>query len=51
MATPFWYECEVTDTIARGDHTIFVRQVVDAGVRNAEAVPLLVRDTGVNYGG
>lgn len=51
LATPFWFECEVTDTIARGDHTIFVGQVVDAGVRNAEAVPLLLRDTGMNYGG
>ncbi|MFV0524045.1 MAG: flavin reductase family protein [Acidimicrobiales bacterium] len=50
-ATPYWFECRVTDTIARGDHTIVVGEVVDAGVRDADAVPLLLRDTGMNYGG
>ena len=49
--TPYWFECRVTDTVARGDHTVFVAEVVNAGVRNAEAVPLLLRDTGMNYGG
>jgi len=49
--TPYWFECRVTDTVARGDHTIFVGEVVEAGVRDAEAVPLLLRDTGMNYGG
>lgn len=49
--TPYWFECRVTDTIDRGDHTIFVAEVVNAGVRDAEAVPLLLRDTGMNYGG
>ena len=51
LATPYWFECKVTDTIARGDHTIFVAEVVNAGVRDAEATPLLLRDTGMNYGG
>ena len=49
--TPYWFECRVTDTVARGDHTVYVAEVVNAGVRNAEAVPLLLRDTGMNYGG
>ena len=49
--TPYRFECRVTDTIDRGDHTIFVAEVVNAGVHDAEAVPLLLRDTGMNYGG
>ncbi len=49
--TPYWFECRVTDTVARGDHTVFVAEVVDAGVRDESAVPLLLRDTGMNYGG
>ena len=51
LATPYWFECRVTDTVARGDHTVFVAEVVGAGVRDAEQVPLLLRDTGMNYGG
>ncbi|HZJ26718.1 MAG TPA: flavin reductase family protein [Acidimicrobiia bacterium] len=49
--TPYWFECRVTDTVARGDHTVFVAEVVNAGVRAADATPLLLRDTGMNYGG
>ena len=50
LATPYWFECRVTDTVARGDHTVFVGEVVNAGVRE-EATPLVLRDTGMNYGG
>jgi flavin reductase (DIM6/NTAB) family NADH-FMN oxidoreductase RutF len=49
--TPWWFECKVTDTIARGDHTVLVAEVIDAGVRDAERTPLLLRSTGMNYGG
>lgn len=48
---PYWWEARVTDTVARGDHTLFVAEVVAAGVRDGDAVPLLLRDTGMNYGG
>ena len=51
LATPYWFECRVTDTVERGDHTVFVAEVVNAGVRDPEASPLLLRDTGMNYGG
>ena len=51
LATPYWFECRVTDTVERGDHTIFVAEVVNAGVRDPESAPLLLRDTGMNYGG
>jgi hypothetical protein len=37
--------------VKRGDHTIFVGETVGAGVRDESATPLLLRDTGMNYGG
>jgi len=33
-----------------GDHTVFLAEVVDAGVRR-DAEPLPLRDTGFFYGG
>jgi flavin reductase (DIM6/NTAB) family NADH-FMN oxidoreductase RutF len=48
---PYWFEARVTDTIRRGDHTIFVAEVVGAGVRDASVTPMLLRSTGMNYGG
>jgi len=50
-ACPYWFEARVTDTVERGDHTVFVAEVVNAGVRSEGAVPLLLRSTGMNYGG
>ncbi|SVA33723.1 uncharacterized protein METZ01_LOCUS86577, partial [marine metagenome] len=47
----YWFEARVTDTVRRGDHTVFVAEVVEAGVRDDSMVPLLLRDTGMNYGG
>ncbi len=48
---PYWFEARVTDTVTRGDHTVYVAEVVDAGVRDESATPLLLRSTGMNYGG
>jgi flavin reductase (DIM6/NTAB) family NADH-FMN oxidoreductase RutF len=48
---PYWFECKVSDRVRRGDHTIFVGEAVSAGVRDETAVPLVLRDTGMNYGG
>jgi flavin reductase (DIM6/NTAB) family NADH-FMN oxidoreductase RutF len=50
-ATPYWFEARVTDTVERGDHTVFVAEVVGAGVRDAARAPLNLRSTGMNYGG
>jgi flavin reductase (DIM6/NTAB) family NADH-FMN oxidoreductase RutF len=47
---PAWFECRVLEKVARGDHTIYVGEVVDAGVRR-QAEPLTLRDTGFFYGG
>lgn len=48
---PYWFEARVTDTVDRGDHTIFVGEVVGAGVHDDSVVPLVLRSTGMNYGG
>jgi flavin reductase (DIM6/NTAB) family NADH-FMN oxidoreductase RutF len=40
----------VVDEVRRGDHTIFVGEVVAAGVRREEE-PLTLRDAGFAYGG
>ena len=48
---PYWFEARVTDTVKRGDHTVFVAEVVGAGVRDEAVTPLLLRSTGMNYGG
>jgi flavin reductase (DIM6/NTAB) family NADH-FMN oxidoreductase RutF len=48
---PYWFEARVTDAIKRGDHTVFVAEVVNAGVRDDTITPLLLRSTGMNYGG
>lgn len=48
---PYWFEAKVTDKVERGDHTVLVAEVVNAGVRDEKAVPLLLRSTGMNYGG
>ncbi len=48
---PYWFEARTTDSVMRGDHTVFVAEVVNAGVRDESAVPLLLRSTGMNYGG
>ena len=46
---PAWFECRVTQDV-RGDHTVFVAEVIDAGIRK-DAEPLTLRDTGFFYGG
>ena len=48
---PYWFEARVTESVKRGDHSVFVAEVVNAGVRDESKVPLLLRDTGMNYGG
>jgi flavin reductase (DIM6/NTAB) family NADH-FMN oxidoreductase RutF len=48
---PAWFEARVTDAVRRGDHTVFVAEVVNAGLRDATAGPLLLAGTPWNYGG
>ncbi len=48
---PAWVECRVTQTIGGGDHTIYVAEVVDAGVNNDDAKALDMWNTGWFYAG
>jgi flavin reductase (DIM6/NTAB) family NADH-FMN oxidoreductase RutF len=45
-----WFECHVIDETKHGDHTVFIAEVVAAGVRHEED-PLTVRAAGFAYGG
>ena len=47
---PAWFECRLVNDVRGGDHTVFVAEVVEAGVRK-DAEPLTLRDTGFFYGG
>ncbi|HEY8498745.1 MAG TPA: flavin reductase family protein [Limnochordales bacterium] len=48
---PAWLEARVTDAVKRGDHTVFVAEVVEAGLPDPQARPLEMWDTGWFYGG
>lgn len=50
LDAPAWFECRLTDLVERGDHTIVVGEVTEAGVRR-EAPPLTLTEVGVFYGG
>lgn len=48
---PAWVECRVTDTVARGDHTVYVAEVIEVGVNQPESQPLDMWNTGWFYAG
>lgn len=45
-----YVECQVVDAVEQGDHTVFVGEVVGAGVHR-EGNQLLLESTGWQYGG
>lgn len=45
-----YVECRVVGSVAQGDHTVFVGEVIAAGVHR-EGDPLLLESTGWQYGG
>jgi flavin reductase (DIM6/NTAB) family NADH-FMN oxidoreductase RutF len=56
--TPAFVECRLVDTVERGDHSIFVGEVVDAGLAKtpegrADDATLWLKEAGANvfYGG
>jgi flavin reductase (DIM6/NTAB) family NADH-FMN oxidoreductase RutF len=51
LATPAWFECRLVEAVKRGDHTIFIGEVVEAGLRREDIAPLELRATGWFYGG
>ncbi|NMP22706.1 flavin reductase family protein [Sulfobacillus harzensis] len=48
---PAWVEVKVTDTVKRGDHTVFIGEVIDAGIRDENAKALDMWNTGWFYAG
>ena len=48
---PAWFEARVTDRVDRGDHTVYVCEVVGSGARKPDFQPLLLATTSWNYGG
>jgi len=48
---PAFIECEIREDVTIGDHSIFVGEVVNAGTRDAGAVPLVEWEAGMHYGG
>jgi flavin reductase (DIM6/NTAB) family NADH-FMN oxidoreductase RutF len=46
-----WLDCEVRHELDLGSHTLFVGEVVDAGVRDPEARAASMSDTRMKYGG
>ena len=46
-----WIDCEVRQAIDMGTHTLFVGEVVDAGVTNDEQRAAAMADTRMKYGG
>jgi flavin reductase (DIM6/NTAB) family NADH-FMN oxidoreductase RutF len=46
-----WLDCEVRQAIDMGTHTLFVGEVVDAGVNDDERRAAAISDTKMKYGG
>lgn len=46
-----WMECEVRQAIDFGTHTLFVAEIVDAGIRDDEQQASAISDTRMKYGG
>ena len=43
-ACPWWFECNVVQTVELGDHYVVIGEVVEAGVREAGIGPVIVID-------
>ena len=48
---PAWFEARVTEVVKGGDHTIYVAEVINAGLRDPDAAAMVLRETGWSYGG
>ena len=46
-----WLECEVRQSVDLGTHTLFLGEVVDAGVNDDEVRAAAISDTRMKYGG
>ena len=46
-----WMDCEVRHHLDLGTHTLFIGEIVDAGIQNDEVRPASMSDTRMKYGG
>lgn len=46
-----WVECRAIASLPAGDHTVFLGEVVEAGVENPTAQPLTLQEAGLKYSG
>lgn len=46
-----WLDCELRQSVELGTHTLFIGEVVDAAMRDADARAATVQDTRMKYGG
>lgn len=46
-----WMECKVRSAVDVGTHTLFVGELVDAGITDEDARPAAMSDTRMKYGG
>lgn len=46
-----WIDCELRHSLDLGTHTLFVGEIVDAGINDDEARPAAMSDTRMKYGG
>jgi flavin reductase (DIM6/NTAB) family NADH-FMN oxidoreductase RutF len=46
-----WAQAQVTDVVARGDHSVFVAEVREADIRDEDRQALVMWDTAWYYGG
>ena len=46
-----WVECRAVASLPSGDHTLFLGEIVGAGVENADGQPLTLAEAGFKYAG
>ena len=48
---PAWFEARVVGRLEGGDHTVYLAEVVECGLRSPDAEPLVLWETEWRYGG
>ena len=46
-----WVECRTVASLPSGDHTLFLGEIVEAGMENADGQPLMLAEAGFKYSG
>jgi flavin reductase (DIM6/NTAB) family NADH-FMN oxidoreductase RutF len=48
---PAWLEARVVEVVTKGDHAVFIAEIVGVGATDADAEPFTLAQAGWNYGG